>query len=75
MKHIKKFNEENINEHSNYYVHQLNSIDLDSEYNAALQVRGPKGDNKTHWMDITDESAKEIIKWLSDNYLNGEISF
>ena len=71
MKHVKKFNaeESKINEEWNYYEEQLKRVDLDSEYNAAIQIRG--GENsKTNWLDLTPESAEILIEWLQDKYLS-----
>lgn len=52
-----------------YYKSQLDLINTKSEYTPTIKVFGPDGNNTKH-MDLNKESATELVKWLTDNFLN-----
>jgi hypothetical protein len=54
---------------STYYSDQLKQIDTKNEYAPKIQIHNGENDTKTHFLDINKESAAELVKWLSDNFL------
>ncbi len=51
----------------NYYNEQLQRIDTKGEFNAKVQFSDHTG-TKTNHLDLNNESAKEIISFLRDNF-------
>lgn len=51
----------------NYYAEQLASIKSNGEYGSKVKITG-EGDEATKWLSINDESATEIVKWLTQNF-------
>lgn len=56
-----------IKEQSNYYKSELDKIDVNSEYPPKIKITGGKG-GETKNIDINEESAKTLIKWLEENF-------
>lgn len=51
-----------------YYADQLNRIQLHSEYAATVIIKQGVGDVKTNHLNLNDESASELVKWLTNNF-------
>ena len=49
-----------------YYKDQLNRVDTKGDYNPKFKVTSEGGDTK--WMDLNNESVKELREWLDENY-------
>lgn len=54
----------------NYYIKQLEKLSLKSGQVLAIQIRDEK--NQTNWIDINNESAQDIINFLSNNFLDNK---
>ncbi len=55
----------------NYYKEQLQRIEVGkTEYNPTIKVLANGNGRDTNNMDLNKESAKELIKWLTDNYVS-----
>lgn len=50
-----------------YYSDQLNRIKLGIDFPARIKVIGE--DSSTNWMDLHEESARDLIAWLQSKYL------
>lgn len=50
-----------------YYKDQLNKIEPNALGDSA-QIQINKGDKKTHWLSLNDESATELFLWLKENF-------
>ena len=46
----------------NYYFNQLEQLQPSPEYGYKIKIRGE--DNSTKWMNVNEESAIELIKFL-----------
>jgi hypothetical protein len=57
---------------TNYYESQLNKIEQKGEFAPKLKVSGAN-DKETHWLDINEESAKELVKWLQTNFIKRKL--
>lgn len=70
MKHVKKFNEEQINEdiYYNYYKNELNKIDFEGDYAPTFKIKSGGTDSETKWMDLNRESAQILSDWLKANF-------
>lgn len=53
-------------ENTNYYQDELSKVETKSIYPANLKIRSISGETK--WLNLNDESANELIKWLKDNF-------
>jgi len=56
--------------YTNYYTAQLERIDLNSIYSPKIQIHSGETEDKTNFLDINEESAPIIAKWLIDNFTN-----
>ena len=72
MKHVKKFNEEQINEgidhRIRYYKDELEKIDFEGDYVPIFKIKSGGTESETKWMDLNEESAKILINWLQANF-------
>lgn len=57
-----------IMEKFNYYRSELENIDTKNQYAPTVQIKDANG-NKTKNMDINEESAKELVVWLQNNFI------
>jgi uncharacterized protein (UPF0333 family) len=51
----------------NYYRTELEKINTKSEYPAQLKIKSESGETK--WLSLNQESASEIVQFLTDKYL------
>lgn len=56
------------NTKTTYYKDQLNKVKIDPIYAPTLKISSVTG--QTKWMDLNKESATEIVKWLTANFIN-----
>lgn len=47
-----------------YYKRELDRVDTNSESPAKFKFQG---NDSTKWLDLNNESAKDLIKWLCEN--------
>lgn len=52
---------------NNYYKDQLNRIDVNDFYPPKIQLSCTN--NKTNWINLNKDSATELVKWLTDNFI------
>lgn len=52
---------------SNYYKDQLNRIDVNDFWPPKIQLNCTN--NKTNWINFNKDSATELVKWLTDNFI------
>lgn len=50
-----------------YYQDQLDHVNTNEQ--VRIQLRGEK-DTKTNWLNLNEESAQDLVDWLTINYLN-----
>lgn len=50
----------------NYYLSELNKVDTKDEYGAQIKIKSASGETK--WLRLNNESAKEVINFLNNNY-------
>ena len=50
----------------NYYLSELNKVDTKDEYGAQIKIKSATGETK--WLRLNNESAKEVINFLNNNY-------
>lgn len=55
-------------ENSNYYKGQLAKVKPSKKQ--PMKVRLDSEEGFTNWMNLNDESAKELIIWLQNNFPN-----
>lgn len=51
----------------NYYKTELEKINTESEYPAQMKIKSESGETK--WLSLNQESASEIVQFLTDKYL------
>ena len=53
-----------------YYKDQLSRVNTKGEYKPRFKVCSDKENLNadTKWMELNDESANELVKWLKENY-------
>lgn len=51
----------------NYYQQELNKVDCKGDYPAQIKIKSVSGETK--WLSLNNESATEIVKFLTENYL------
>lgn len=51
-----------------YYTRELNKVQTNSDYAPTVQIVGANGERTKH-LSINKESAKDLIKWLQDNFI------
>lgn len=56
----------------NYYKSELERINTESVYPPSVKIFNGEGGNDTKHMNINEESAKVLIEWLTNNFLNKE---
>jgi len=54
---------------TNYYADQLSKIDVNNHYNPLVKIVSGNDKGHTNYMDINEESAVILIKWLNDNFI------
>lgn len=52
-----------------YYKSQLAKITPNGLYPAKIKLTG-LGEEKTNWLDLNAQSARELIEWLTKNYVS-----
>jgi len=50
----------------NYYQSEINKINAHCLYSPTFQIRDENG--QTKWLNLNQESAEVLIKWLKRNY-------
>jgi hypothetical protein len=53
---------------TNYYKNQLDKVKPSEKQ--PMKVRLDSREGFTNWLDLNDESAKELIIWLQNNFPN-----
>lgn len=48
-----------------YYKDELSKVNA-KDYPATIKV---SGHGETKWMSLNEESAKEVVEWIKQNYL------
>lgn len=62
-----------MNTKKNYYSQQLARVKpYLTEYAPSIKVFSNGNGEDTNFLTLNEETAKELIYWLSVNYLNGE---
>ena len=55
----------------NYYKKQLKKIKVNStQYPELIKVFANVNGEDTHFINLTEETAKVLIEWLQENYIN-----
>lgn len=54
----------------NYYVDQLNTIDLNDPSGHHIKITNGSTGKGTKWFTLNYDSALELRDWLDDNFIN-----